>query len=453
MNNFFTFQDEQITKEKFIENINKYCSKQQHELIINYINKINLFYKNVLNFYFEEEALFILLPDEYIEELDDLSKLSKNMKLEITGFYICIARIYLNKYANYISVTGYSTKKIIYDVCSKKYIISNQLNDNAITLNVYDLYQIYYKSKHKNFPMTLKALDYLKNDNSKLLKPVITILFDIAISESLIWKDILETSNGWEDYFYPPIQFGLIKDKYNKKELLESKFKIKLPKSINKDTITIAYYKIRAAKLLTKEERQKIFNLDINENDFFNYYYNEDERINRIFYFFYTKRFNVKLNSFDTYYIEDYLSLSRKLKTKISLNFKCINGIKKQHDKLSESIKYHDMPDVKIKKNSIFKKLNLPEKYELIKTKDRLYEETILNNNCVWSYADDINNDYCMIYSLFEDGNRYTIEIDYDKKTDIFFIGQMFGYSNSICPEKYVKELNELLNDINNEKE
>ena len=51
----------------------------------------------------------------------------------------------------------------------------------------------------------------------------------------------------------------------------------------------------------------------------------------------------------------------------------------------------------------------------MIKSRKRLISEAVVQHNCVWSYADDINRDKCAIYSLVYNEVRYTIEFRYQE--------------------------------------
>ena len=65
------------------------------------------------------------------------------------------------------------------------------------------------------------------------------------------------------------------------------------------------------------------------------------------------------------------------------------------------AVKKRKKVKVTIKKDTKFKLLidNMPENYELIRNEQRLSDEAEKQHNCVYSYADSIRNDNCMIYS------------------------------------------------------
>lgn len=104
---------------------------------------------------------------------------------------------------------------------------------------------------------------------------------------------------------------------------------------------------------------------------------------------------------------------------------------------------------LKIKKNTKFKNLiaNMPENFELIKTAKRIIDEGVLQKNCVADYCDKINSDQCMIYSTEYEKNRHTIEIIL--KNGQFAVAQCFKSCNRTADPKLMKQLKDVLNEIN----
>lgn len=104
---------------------------------------------------------------------------------------------------------------------------------------------------------------------------------------------------------------------------------------------------------------------------------------------------------------------------------------------------------LKIKKNTKFKNLiaNMPENFELIKTSKRIINEGNLQKNCVADYCDKINSDRCMIYSTEYEKSRHTIEIIL--KNGQFAVAQCFKSCNRAANPKLMKQLKDVLNEIN----
>lgn len=113
--------------------------------------------------------------------------------------------------------------------------------------------------------------------------------------------------------------------------------------------------------------------------------------------------------------VNDYITMSHYTRRKVSLKMKSEKTIADVHDELETMCRMNQMPQVKIPKNTKFDELRklLPDSFEWIRDKKRLAKESELQSNCVWSYADRINEDVCAIYSYVEPstGNRHTIEI------------------------------------------
>ena len=438
----------------FFNNSEMILSRFQLELLDKIDKQIKLFANPNITIYEDYSVIYLWIPNKYIKTIKQLKEININIKeITVKDDPIIILEIspggssYLTG-RGYLSINNWVTNQLTYISKTKTYDYpSRSKYSKYVRLDIYDLYKIYFHGNGKSFPMTLKALDYFKKDEFKYFYSIINLLFEYGLSSDLIWKDLVNKSSDWQNIIYPPIKFSELKNMHNKKELLEKKFKKTLPNSINKDSITIGYYKTKAALLFKEDEWQKFFNLEVND-DFIDYFYTEEERANKIIHIFYEKRFKQKFSKMEGYRVEDYLHMSRILKLPISLKFKTYNGLIKQHDKLAEKIKLNDMPIIKIPKRSIFLKLKLPKKYELITTKERLYKETVMNANCVWSYAEDINNGDCVIYSLVENNNRYTIEIAEDFEGNLY-ISQMYGYKNSPCPVEYIDELLMYLEEFN----
>lgn len=108
---------------------------------------------------------------------------------------------------------------------------------------------------------------------------------------------------------------------------------------------------------------------------------------------------------------------------------------------------------VSIKKNTKFKSLieNMPSEFELIDTEKRLIKESNMQHNCVADYADDINNDVCMIYSTVYENERHTIEIR--KENGLYVVKQCLRACNRKPSPKLVSVLNDNVQSINGLKE
>lgn len=145
--------------------------------------------------------------------------------------------------------------------------------------------------------------------------------------------------------------------------------------------------------------------------------------------------------------ILDYFDITRALHIKPSLCFKSAKKLKETHDRLSELYITKNAKTIKIPKNSKFNPLRekLPEQFEWIKTKSRLVHEGCSMHHCVVTYDKKINADKCAIYSVINpaNGKRYTIE--FCKSNKKYYIRQIYGMWNSMCPEEFTEYVESLL--------
>ncbi len=151
---------------------------------------------------------------------------------------------------------------------------------------------------------------------------------------------------------------------------------------------------------------------------------------------------------------EDYVNMCMQRKLKIRLDIKTERHLDKLHEAVNRVDYDKATGKVVIPKESRFNKLRkiLPEEFEWIKTRRRLIMETKIQHHCVWSYAEDITNDKCAIYSYVDyegkfsnDGSpkRYTIEFCMDKEGK-YYVSQTqgrFDCVNSSNIQKYIESL------------
>lgn len=137
--------------------------------------------------------------------------------------------------------------------------------------------------------------------------------------------------------------------------------------------------------------------------------------------------------------IKDYVSMCRQSKIKIRLDIYSIKQLEKLHGKIvcTHNNYRKNTQEVKVPINSKFLPLRdiLPSEFEWIKTRKRLILETEMQHHCVWSYAPDITQDKCAIYSFTDtraeyavDGipKRYTIEFKC-RENGIYYVEQVQG--------------------------
>lgn len=136
--------------------------------------------------------------------------------------------------------------------------------------------------------------------------------------------------------------------------------------------------------------------------------------------------------------IDDYADmLMTAKKPDVSLNFKSMNRINKEHDKLSSEMVIYDyvsdINQITVTKRSQFNELRkiLPNNFEWIKDGKRLYEEGKKQHNCVLSYCYRVIDDSSAIYHATINNREYTIEFCSRKKNE-YFIAQMYLACNAL---------------------
>ena len=151
---------------------------------------------------------------------------------------------------------------------------------------------------------------------------------------------------------------------------------------------------------------------------------------------------------------EDYVNMCMQRKLKIRLDIKTERHLDKLHEAVNRVDYDKATGKVVIPKESRFNKLRtiLPEEFEWIKTRKRLIMETKIQHHCVWSYAEDITEDKCAIYSYVDyegkfsnDGSpkRYTIEFCMDKEGKYYVLQTQgrFDRVNSSNMQEYIESL------------
>jgi len=160
-----------------------------------------------------------------------------------------------------------------------------------------------------------------------------------------------------------------------------------------------------------------------------------------LFYYFLSKDNRCEFNI-----LTDYFKMLVEQRKKVNLKISSYSTLKRNHDELSRQIllktsgKGGRLSVAKLYPN-IKSSPNI--QVEKIKTVKRLNRESEILKHCVHSYKSRINRGECAIYSLFYDGNTYTLELGADKRTDTeggkeydFKINQLRGKYNCSPPEQ-----------------
>ena len=319
-------------------------------------------------------------------------------------------------------------------------------NTNNIKLKMYNPYRniiihenksIYSSTKnHKYFTISASDLGHYLPDEVK------RELFLLQSEKTYFWKDMIQ------DNFYPPIKLTDISKYHNKKEYFEKLFKIELPSSINKRNSKDIYYLCCAAKYIKQNQLNILFNSvfdditksELSEDRIKLSIRNRKEIGQRCLYHIMRNR-NPNISK-DT--LIDYLDMAVELKEPVDITAGK-KKIYKLHDeyvhryiaKANRGIKFV-IPETPLKY------LELPEPFYLIKTKSALQLEGEINDNCVGTYLQKINDGHCIIYTADIDEQHLTIDIRYNKTSKKFSVNQCYKKHNRPCKEEtleYVKKI------------
>ena len=300
----------------------------------------------------------------------------------------------------------------------------------------------FYTGKKIQFPMSFSAFRFLSATSSdSLMWLYVDILCKHFQMSHHFWKDIYK--GGLEKLKksgFPSVSFKLISESHNMRELMRKIYKIDVPKSFNKLSLDKACAIAETAKQIPVNLRQKIYalgNVDFvvqfkaKHRDF------EDDCVNVVFYQYYksTLEFNTKQSTREAErYIEDYIYLCKQANQPLNLKIKTIGGLIKRHDELvienrySQSAKELKIPYTKLSS------LALPSEFVRIEDMRSLIHESVVNSNCVWSYADKINFGNCIIYTLDYNDEHCTVEIVL--RDNKFVINQISTRSNATVSAK-----------------
>ena len=300
-----------------------------------------------------------------------------------------------------------------------------------------------FEHKKRWIPLTLSTL-------SKQMRGEIFIdfwhrLFLFLGENQFLYRDFAKIYHP-NQKIYPklPFQFNQALTCSTQRELLQAHFKGQsVPKALNKASLYMAYLLMKCRKYVKEEEWVKLFSLIGEDQAFrFFFYHREDsiytqprsslrEQIQRCFFLYYSKT----IPEVDTDVLDDYLSMALQYERKVQFNLKIksTRRIQEEHDRVMIRYQEAETPELNFPKRSQFKQLILPKDFEEITTRQRLIKESRIQHHCVWSYASDINQDHCRIFSILYNGDRYTLEVR--RKDNVFINHQLRGYRNQDAPQ------------------
>lgn len=329
------------------------------------------------------------------------------------------------------------------DIKTIKFVYKGSSNPYE-ELIIFDNFKIYRKIKSKKNSIRLIHADLnyiskIKNSYTSYGWSTIRVILDSFSKSNPLFRDIC--SEFEDGNIYLPITLNEIWECGSKKDLIERHCKnYDIPKSINKYPLSFGYIYVKSQRYCNKEEHQKLLCV----KDEFIYNLSKDGiyvQVRKLYSLYYLKKLECSYTEDFTNIIEDYIYMIWQYgkHRKFNLKIKSRKRLLQEHDDISNKKAMKSTPVIKIPKDSKFNKIKLPKTYERIKTRNRLFNETIMQNNCVWSYADRINKDKSAIYSTIYKDTRYTIEIIKGKKG--FIINQVYGPCNTRAPKELVKDI------------
>lgn len=279
---------------------------------------------------------------------------------------------------------------ILVSTCSKIFINNYEYNGNendirknfssntqkSFELIIYSKDAIFVKKNEKIFPFKLSNIAYYPNN-------IFKILFEIFAKTNPLYRDILREHFA-EDNPFNMLNIGILElnSSYNKKQLLEKVFNLKLFNRINSFSLYEGYIICCALKLIEENYYCEIFKYakSLKEqgsfhNNFFTYSSSKKEIGFRLLNKYYMEK--ISHNEFrGNIYVEidDFLEYEYKTKKCISLNIASLNKIKKYafYSNIINDAK--KKKTFRITKKNHFNELELPEGFKRIKTKKELIE-------------------------------------------------------------------------------
>lgn len=151
------------------------------------------------------------------------------------------------------------------------------------------------------------------------------------------------------------------------------------------------------------------------------------------------------LNIFVTF--DDYVEMLHQAKKKTTLRVYSEKRLTELHDDLSRKLRARMTSKIIIPKDTQFARLRelLPEEFEWITTKKRILDESVMQSNCVWSYAPRVNNDQCAIYSYVNPGTGMRHTIEFIKENGQYLAVQIMSRFNQSPETDVIKKMLSIL--------
>ena len=264
---------------------------------------------------------------------------------------------------------------------------------------------------------------------------------------TLFWKDVAA------DKFLSSDKLQDVRNYHSKQDYLEHIFRVSLPKGINRLNLNQGYMACCAIDFVCDEQKNLLFDksmwkdiqtiLEYSENSQIRYMKREKKEYAAIYIsaLLCARTHITKLESDIFYVVWDYVKIALTNKEPVNL-LMGKKQIQRLHDKYVDEIMRAEIKDKEIIiPDTPLKYLRLPDEFVMITTALDLYMEGKRNNNCVFTYCENINKGKCVIYAADIDDEHLTIEIC--RRGQKIYVNQCLTKYNQSCKEKTLGFVNE----------
>lgn len=273
-----------------------------------------------------------------------------------------------------------------------------------------------------------------------LIKKEFKPLLEALMNRYPLFRDLIHEDIG---YNIPISVEDIINaDVASKYEFYIKHYKIPfdIPHSINGMTFGESYWKLKTCYKIEKNEHQKIWNLQKDEFENWN-------SVSDVLMTYYRTKIKKALSEDEKIIVKDWLRMYVSVYKKYTLNKTSYRKIKDEHSKIIPIYVKKTSKGKTLKISKKYDKLQLPPDFERINTYQRLAEESMIQDNCVVSYASLISKGTCCIYSLYYNSARYTVEIRHGRHG--FFVKQLKACHNNNPPKNVMTYVKNALQDAN----
>ena len=343
---------------------------------------------------------------------------------------------------NFYGITGISVKKAY-----GKY-------EAKLTYNPGHLLSIYINAKNGDmygkgvirsgnlYPMSFSTYVNKLLLHSEIFRKVFADLLMLCANGHNIIKDIARTIEE-EGYVAMPITIFDIKKYRTKNELIRGFTGVDIPVDFNKRSLNHGYLLAEFSKKIPPEQIGYMIQMSkemvVNTlRTIYKEVYPLNDFVHEFIARYYIEKLGVQRLAWESMLVHDYIELARDHGFPISINFKSINRLEREHNRLADYYDYYDEEEMSeemgralVVEDTEFSELRmlLPNEFEWITTTNRLKKEGVKQRNCVFSYRDKVRSDLSTIYHWSIDGRTYTIEFGRTSNGK-FTIEQMLQYRN-----------------------